>query len=353
MSSTIISIIIFFIIFGVLVTSHEFGHFIVAKAGGIRVNEFFIGMGPTLFKKKKGDTLYSIKLLPIGGACVFDGMDPVAEEKEGYDEHSFLNAPVWRRIATLFAGPFANFIIAYILAVFLVGFSAWNFPVINDLTEDSAALEAGMQAGDKIISIDGEKVYMSAEVTLISQFEEGSPMEIVYERNGERFTTILTPKYSEEAGRYFMGVYMGEYGEIHGPQALKYAYYEVRYYFKTTYRSLALLIKGKLSKDDVSGPVGMVKIVDDTYEEVRPYGLAAVVLTMLSLTVLLSVNLGVMNLLPLPALDGGRLVFQFIEVIFGKPVPPEKEGIVHMVGMVALLALMVFVLFNDISKFTR
>lgn len=349
----IVSVLIFFIIFGILVTSHEFGHFIVAKSGGIRVNEFFVGMGPTIWKKQKGETLYSIKLLPIGGACVFDGMDPVAEEKEGYDEHSFLNAPVWRRIATLFAGPFANFIIAYILAVVLVSFSAWDYPVINKMTEESAAAEAGMMPGDKIISVDGEKVYMAGEVTLISQFAKGSAMDIVYERDGETYETTLLPKYSEEDKRYYMGVYLGEYGKIEGPAALKYAWYEVRYYFKTTYRSLALLVQGRLSKDDVSGPVGMVKMVDDTYEEVRPYGISAVVLTMLSLTVLLSVNLGIMNLLPLPALDGGRLVFQFIEVIFGKPVPPEKEGFVHMIGMVALMGLMVFVLFNDISKFTR
>ena len=349
----VVSVIIFFIIFGILVTSHEFGHFIVAKTNGIRVKEFFVGMGPTLWKKQKGETLYSLKLLPIGGACVFDGLDPVAEEKEGYDEHSFLNVPVWKRIATLFAGPFANFIIAYILAVILVSFSAWNFPVIYDITEDSAAADAGMQAGDKFISIDGEKVYMAGEVTMISQFAEGSPMEVVYERDGELHSTTLLPKYNEEAGRYYMGIYLGEYGSIEGPAALKYAWYEVRYYFKTTYRSLALLFKGKLTADDVSGPVGMVKMVDDTYEEVKPYGVSAVILTMLSLTVLLSVNLGVMNLLPLPALDGGRLVFQFIEVIFGKPVPPEKEGVVHMIGMMALLGLMVFVLFNDITKFTR
>ncbi len=348
-----VSIIIFFIIFGVLVTSHELGHFLVAKSGGIRVNEFFVGMGPTIWKKQKGETLYSLKLLPIGGACVFDGMDPISEEKDGYDEHSFLNAPVWRRIATLFAGPFANFLIAYVLAVILVSFSAWNYPVINKMTDDSAAVEAGMQVGDKFISIDGEKVYMAGEVTLISQFAQGSPMEVVYERDGERHTTTLLPKYSDEAGRYYMGIYLGEYGDIKGASALKYAWYEVRYYFKATYRSLALLFRGKLSADDVSGPVGMVKMVDDTYEEVKPYGISAVILTMLSLTVLLSVNLGVMNLLPFPALDGGRLVFQFIEVIFGKPVPPEKEGFVHMVGMIALLGLMVFVLFNDITKFTR
>ena len=348
-----ISILIFFLMFGLLVTSHELGHFLIAKAGGIRVNEFFIGMGPTLWKKQKGETLYSIKLLPIGGACVFDGMDPLAEEKEGYDERSFLNAPVWRRIATLFGGPFANFLIGYILAVVLVLFSAWDFPVISQMTEDSAAQEAGMLPGDKIISVDGEKVYMAAEVTLISPFAEGSPMDIVYERDGERHETTILPKYSEEAGRYYMGIYLGEYGAIEGPQALKYAWYQVRYYFKNTYRSLALLVKGRLSKDDVSGPVGMVKMVDDTYDEVRPYGISAVILTMLSLTVLLSINLGVMNLLPLPALDGGRLVFQFIEVIVGKPVPAEKEGFVHMIGMIALMGLMVFILFNDISKFTR
>ena len=117
---------------------------------------------------------------------MFDGMDPVAEEKEGYDEHSFLYAPVWRRIATLFGGPFANFIIAYILAVVLVTFSPWDMPTINALTDDSAALEAGMDAGDRIISIDGEKVYMAGEVTLISQFAQGSPMEVVFERDGER-----------------------------------------------------------------------------------------------------------------------------------------------------------------------
>ncbi len=349
----IASIVIFFIIFGVLVTSHEFGHFIIAKSGGIRVNEFFVGMGPTIWKKQKGETLYSIKLLPIGGACVFDGMDPVEEEKEGYDEHSFLRAPVWRRIATLFGGPFANFIIAYILAVVLVNLSPWDMPTIKALTEDSAAQEAGMEAGDTIISIDGEKVYMSSEIMLISQFAEGSPMDIVYERNGEVKKTVLTPKFSEENKRYYMGVYLGEYKDVKGPESLKYAWYTVRYNFIATYRSLALLVQGKLSKDDVSGPVGMVKIVDDTYEEVKPYGASAVIVVMLSLTVLLSVNLGIMNLLPFPALDGGRLVFQFIEVIFGKPVPPEKEGVVHMVGMILLIALMVFVLVNDITKFTR
>ncbi len=349
----LVSIIIFFIIFGVLVFSHEFGHFIIAKSGGIRVNEFFIGFGPTIWKKQGKETLYSIKLLPFGGACAFETLDPIADEKQEYDERSFINAPVWRRIATLFAGPFANFIIAYLLAVILVSFSAWDFPVIARMTDDSAAAEAGLLVGDKFISVDGEKVYMAGEVTLISQFAKGSPMDIVYERDGEIRQTTLIPKYSDEDKRYYMGIYLGSYGRIEGPQALKYAWYEVRYYFKTTYRSLALLVQGKLSKDDVSGPVGMVKMVDDTYEEAKPYGISAVILTMMSLTVLLSVNLGVMNLLPIPGLDGGKLIFQFIEVITGKPVPVEKQGFVTLIGVIALLGLTIFVLFNDISKFMR
>lgn len=349
----IVSVIIFIIIFGVLVTSHELGHLLIAKSGGIKVYEFFVGMGPTIWKKQRGDTVYSIRLLPIGGACVFENLDAVAEGKAAPEENSFRNAPVWRRIATSFGGPLANFIIAYVMAVIMVSFSAWDYPVINKMTDNSAATEAGLLPGDKVISIDGENVYMASEVSMISQFAEGSPMDIVYERDGVRHETTLIPKYSEEDRRYYMGVYLGEYGEVKGAEALKYAWYEVRYCFKVTYRSLALLVKGKMNKDDVSGPVGMVKIVDDAYEEVKPYGLSSVVLTMMSLAILLSVNLGVMNLLPIPGLDGGRLIFQFIEVIIGKPVPPEKEGLVHMVGTIALLGLMVFVLFNDITKFTR
>lgn len=349
----LVSVIIFLIIFGVLVTSHELGHLIIAKSGGIKVYEFFVGMGPTIWKKRVGETLYSLKLIPMGGACVFENIDEVAEGKASEDENSFRKAPVWRRIATSLAGPMANFIIAYLMAVIMVSFSAWDFPVINKMTDDSAAVEAGLKPGDKVISIDGENVYMASEVSLISQFAEGSPMDIVYERDGVRHETTLIPRYSEADKRYYMGVYLGEYGQIKGAEALKYAWYEVRYCFKVTYRSLALLIKGRMNKDDLSGPVGMVKIVDDTYEEVKPYGLSSVILTMMSLAILLSVNLGVMNLLPIPGLDGGRLIFMFIEVITGRKVPAEKEGLVHMVGTIALLGLMVFVLFNDISKFTR
>ncbi|MCR5656655.1 MAG: RIP metalloprotease RseP [Butyrivibrio sp.] len=345
------SIIIFILIFFTLVFTHELGHFLVAKANNIRVKEFFIGMGPILWKKQKGETQYSIRLLPIGGACVFEGEDGLEDEKEEFDERSFPNANVWARIAVLFGGPFFNFITAMIIAVIVVANSNWVFPVISGLTEDSAAAEAGLQEGDTIVSIDGEKIHLASEVTLISQFNEGGAMKIVYERDGERGTTELQPHYDAETDRYYMGIYVGKYDKVAPIKVIPYAFYDVLYYFKATYRSLALLIQGKMSFNDVSGPVGMVKIVDDTYTQVKPYGFSSVVLTMLELVILLSVNLGVMNLLPLPALDGGRLIFQFIEVVRGKPVPRDKEGMVHLVGFVLLMALMVVVVINDISKF--
>ncbi|WP_026525028.1 RIP metalloprotease RseP [Butyrivibrio sp. MB2005] len=349
----LVSLIIFFIIFCVLVTTHELGHFLIAKANGIRVLEFFIGMGPVLWKKKKGETTYSIRLLPIGGACVFEGEDVMDAENQEFDERSFPNANVWARIAVLFGGPFFNFITAMILAIIVVANSNWAYPVVAGLTEDSAAADAGLMEGDTIVSINGEKIHLASEVTLISQFSQGGPMHIVYERDGQVNSTDLIPRYDSEDNRYYMGLYMGKYDKVSPSKVIPYAWYDVWYYLKTTYRSLALLVQGKLSLNDVSGPVGMVKIVDDTYEAVSPYGVWSVILTMLELAILLSVNLGVMNLLPFPALDGGRLIFQFVEVVRGKPVPREKEGMVHLVGMVILLAFMVVVVINDVSKFMR
>ncbi len=346
----IVSLILFFIIFGVLVTTHELGHFLIAKANGIKVNEFFVGMGPTLWKKQKGETLYSLKLLPIGGACVFEGEDGLDGE-EDLDERSFPKANVWARIAVLFAGPFFNFITGFIIAIIVVANTKWAFPVVSGLTENSAAQEAGLQEGDTIVSIDGEKIHLASEINLISQFNKGGAMDIVYERDGNTYSTKLQPHYDEEDNRYYMGLYVGKYDYVKPSQVLQYAFYDVFYYFKATYRSLALLVQGRLSLNDMSGPVGIVKVVDDTYDAVSPYGITPVVMSMLELMILLSINLGVMNLLPFPALDGGRLIFQFIEVVRGKPVPREKEGMVHLVGMVLLMALMVVVVFNDISKF--
>lgn len=348
----VVSIILFILIFCVIVVAHEFGHFIVAKKNGIHVVEFFIGMGPSILSFTRGDTKYSLKLLPIGGACVFEGEDGVNEKEGEISDRAFPNAPVWVRFATVFAGPLFNFLLAYVLAAILVANVGVTLPVIRTVQEGSGAEEAGLLPGDRIVKMDGKKIHVSEQVSFYSQLNtKGEPIELVYERDGEKHTTTVVPVYEEEEQRYMMGITNGEYLECNAVSTLRYAFYEMNFYVEMTIKSLGMLITGQLSLNDLSGPVGIVKVVDDTYDAAKAYGIPSVALSMINIALLLSANLGVMNLLPLPALDGGRLIFLLVEAFRGKPVPPEKEGIVHLAGMAVLMLLMVVVLFNDITKF--
>lgn len=344
------SIVLFVLIFGIVVVAHEFGHFIVAKLNGIRVLEFSVGMGPNLFSFQKGETKYCLKLLPIGGACMFDGEDGVAKEEGEIDEHSFLKANVWSRIACVAAGPIFNFILAYVVSVILVSFAAIGYPILADVMEGMPAEEAGLQAGDELISINGERVYLYQDVMLISQLNKGQELDIVYERDGERAEVTLVPRFDETEQRYLIGIAGCEYGACEGLEVFEYGYYQLRYSVVSTFKSLGMLVTGQLEKDDVAGPIGIANMVGDTYEATKESGWETVALNMMNIVVILSVSLGIMNLLPLPALDGGRLVFMFVEVVRGKPVSPEKEGMVHFAGFVLLMVLMVFVVFNDISN---
>lgn len=346
-----VSIICFILIFCVIVLSHEFGHFIIAKKNGIHVVEFFIGMGPTLFSFVKGDTKYSLKLLPIGGACVFEGEDGLETEKGELSEGAFPNAPVWVRFATVFAGPLFNFLTAYLMAIIIVWACGVSLPVVQSVSDGGAAQAAGLKEGDVILKMNGNSVHMQDQVYFFSAVNKGEPIDITYERQGEKHSVTVNPVFSEADNRYYIGITSGEYLDCSIPQTFQYAFYTMEYTVQSTFTSLSMLVKGQLSKDDVSGPVGIVKVVDETYDVAKDYGISSVVLSMINIALLLSVNLGIINLLPLPALDGGRLVFLLIEAIRGKPIPPEKEGMVHLGGMMALMVLMVLVLFNDISKF--
>ena len=354
-SNWIVSILIFILILGVIVVSHEFGHYSLARRNGIRVNEFDIGFGPTLLKKRVGETDFCVKLLPVGGACIFEGEDILEEgDLKDLPQDAFLNAPVGARIATVLAGPVANFVIGYIFALIIVAFCGTDLPVITTVLEDSAAMEAGLQDGDSIVKINGESIHLYREISLQSMMNYGSPLEITYKRDGEKNTVTLTPKYNEEDKRYYIGIMGG--GTIHECSAAEvflYSFYEIEYWVRVTTKSIGSIFTGHFSKDDISGPVGVVQAVNTTYTEASPYGPMVVVMSLLNLATLLTVNLGIFNLLPLPALDGGRLVFLILEAIRGKPVPPEKEGMVHLIGFMALIALMVLVLFNDISHLFR
>lgn len=356
------TIILFLIIFGVVVISHEFGHFIIGRRNGIRVIEFAVGMGPTLFSFEKGGVKYSLKLLPIGGACMFDGEDGMAAQEEeaeiirdDTEGMAFTEAGVWKRIATVFAGPFFNFILAFVVAIILTAFSGADLPVIGQIAEDSAAEEAGLMSGDVITQINSEHIHFYREVMVISAMNKGETLDIHYTRDGQKGVASVTPRYDEDDGRYYIGIIgAGEYLECNPLQVFQYGLYEVEYYAKTTYKSLGMLIRGQVSRDDVSGPVGIAQFVGESYDQAEEnYGTSSAILTMLEIVVLLSVNLGILNLLPLPALDGGRLLFMLVEVVRGKPISPEKEGLVHFAGLVVFMVLMVFIMYNDIMKIVQ
>ncbi len=346
-----ISIIWFILILSVVVIAHEMGHFLIARANGIHVVEFAVGMGPVLFSFTKGDTRYALKLLPLGGSCSFEGEDGKVKSDKPFKGLAFPEAKVWARIATVFAGPFFNFILGYIFALIIVGYCGTDIPEVQGLTAGRPAIESGLQVGDVITKINGESIHVWRDITLISFLNTGEELTVEYSRNGEKGTVVFTPEYSETEGRYFLGIEGGtHYESAKGLKLFKYGWYELVFNFRNTLKSLKQLVIGKLSPDNLSGPVGIAQVVGENYDAAKEYGMASVILTMMNIAMLLSVNLGVINLLPLPALDGGRLVFLIIEVFRGKPIPPEKEGMVHLIGIVLFFLLAIFVLYNDIAR---
>ena len=341
-----LSVLAALLVFGLIVLIHEFGHFLFAKRGGITVDEFSIGMGPRIFSFERGGTRYSLKILPFGGSCMMRG-----EDEANSDPGAFNTKPVWTRIKVIAAGPVFNFILAFVFACLIVGYTGYDPAEVISVVDGYPAKEAGIREGDVIKNLNGSRIHVYREVQNYTMFHPGETLEVVYERDGEKYETVITPRYSEENGGYLMGITGGTYRPTENIlQTLEYGAYEVTYWIKLVVKSLGMLIQGQVGREDIAGPVRIVAMIDSTVEMTRPYGLAIVLLELANLTVMLSANLGVMNLLPIPALDGGRLVFLLIEALRGKPVDPEKEGMVHLTGMALLMTLMVFILFNDISN---
>lgn len=338
------SIILALIIFSVLVIVHEFGHFLLAKLNGIAVTEFSVGMGPRLLSHVWGGTRYSLKILPLGGSCMM-----VGEDEESDAEGSFGNKSVWARISVVAAGPVFNFLLAFLLSVILVSSLGYDDTVVN-VADGYPAAEAGMQDGDEIVRIGGSRVYLYREVSLYNAIHQGVPTEITYRRDGQTYSVYLEP-LKDESGYYRFGFgkeTLREKGNV--LQVLGYSAAELRYWMKFTVESVSMLIHGQVGIEDMSGPVGIVDAIGETYEANRADGWYYVTLSMIMMSVMLSVNLGVMNLLPIPALDGGRLIFLLLEAIRGKAIPQEKESMVHFLGFVLLMGLMVVIMFNDIKN---
>ena len=344
----IVSFLIAFVIFSIVILFHELGHFLLAKANGIRVNEFCFGLGPTICGIQKGETKYCIKAFPFGGACMMEG-----EDEDSTDNRAFGKKPVWGRMSVVFAGPFFNFILAFIFAFILMSCVGYDKPVLSGVMEGYAAEKAGLQEGDEIIRMNHFSVHFSREITAYGTFHSGETIKVTYARDGQKHTTTLVPKLDKETGRYLYGFQTMGNVRVKGNVLtnLKNSFYEVRYLIYTTIQSLIMLVTRQVSPNELSGPVGIVKSIGDTYQQsVKNDGYYYALLNMLNWTILLSANLGVMNLLPLPALDGGRLLFLIIEAIRRKRIDPNKEGMVNLVGIVLLFGLMFIVMFNDIRK---
>lgn len=352
--STFINILIALLVFGAIIFFHEFGHFLFAKLNGVYVNEFAVGMGPTLFSFQRKETKYCLKAIPMGGYCMMMGEDEDVE-----DEHSFSQKSVWARISVVIAGPVFNFILAFILALILIGVIGYDTPVITEFSETSPAKEAGLQVGDVITAYNGNKIYNFREIMVYNQLNQtGNEVTLEVNRDGKKVQVSFTPELTENG--YLMGIYSGGREKGNVLLTIKYSVLELRYYVKTTFLSLEYLISGKLGIKSMSGPVGIVSMMSDTIDEAKESAngdtgeaVLNVVLNMINFCIMLSANLGIMNMLPFPALDGGRTLVLLIEAFFKKKMSANKEALINMIGFFMLVGLMFVVMIQDIVKLVR
>ncbi|MDU5742611.1 MAG: RIP metalloprotease RseP [Finegoldia magna] len=330
---TIISSIIIFLL---VILIHEFGHFIVAKMNGVSVLEFSIGMGPKIFQKESNGTLYSLRLLPVGGYCQLEG-----EDEENDSPNSLNNQSPFVRLKVILAGAIMNFILAFILLILLMSVSRVSTEV-SGVLENSPAYSSGIQAGDKIVSINGQMLE-DGEQVLDSIKKSKGDLDIMLLRNEKSKNIKVTPRLENNNRK--IGVNFQEEYNIKNFNIIEGFKKGIATFLNLTgmlYKFLGMLITGKLGLGGVSGPVGVVKEIGNAAKT----GVA----NLIFLLAYININLGVFNLLPIPALDGGRAIFILIEMIFGKKISQEKEGYIHMVGLILLLGLIAIVTIKDVIK---
>ena len=352
--STIVYILVAILIFGILIAVHELGHFLAAKACGVTVNEFSIGMGPALWKKQKGETQYSLRLLPVGGFCAMEG-----EEEDSDDPAALNNQGFWAKLLIFVAGAAMNFIAGLlIILVLYAGAKAFYEPVITDFA-DGCPLESaeGLQTGDRIVRIDGERVYVYSDIRLLLGLNKTGVFDLVVERNGEKVTLTDFPMapqtYTDQNGASYTsyGLYFGAEKATLG-RKLSYTWNNAVDFVRLVRLSLQMLLTGEAGVKDLSGPVGIVSTMTQVGEQAG--SVRAAVENIAYLAALIAVNLAVMNLLPLPALDGGKIFFLVINAIgmllFKKQIPAKYENYIHFAGLVLLLALMAVITLSDVWK---
>ena len=342
-----ITILVAMLVFGVIIALHEFGHFSVAKLCGIKVNEFAIGMGPVIFKKQKGETLYSLRLFPIGGFCAMEGEDAGSD-----DPRAFNRKPVWKRMLVVVAGATMNLILGFVLiAVTTLLYGDVITLRIADFTKDketgvstSTSETCGLQKDDEILYIDGMRIFTDTDLSYKLQNTDSDTMTVVVRRNGEK-VTLQNVKFYNTATQGRQDFYVSS-EKLTFFHVISYSFLDTISTGRLIWISLRDLITGKYGFHDLSGPVGIISTIGEaaSYGETFRQHLTSV----LSLASFITINVGIFNLLPIPALDCARFVFLVIEAVRRKPVSPEKEGMVHFAGMAVLFLIMIAVTIQDI-----
>ena len=322
------------ILFCVMIFPHELGHYIAAKRLGVKVNEFAFGMGPVIWKKQKGETLHSIRLFPIGGFCSMEG-----EDEDSDEPRAFNNKKPWQKIIILAAGSFMNVLCAILIMSIVVGVLGFTTTTIDTVSEGSPAETEGIMAGDEITAIDGQPIEAWTDVSAAIASAEGGQIIMTVQRDGRTLEAAVTPEQTQD-GAYLIGITSRV---SHNPfRAVAEGAKSTWNITVSMFQTLSQLFTGQLGADSLSGPVGMVQMVSQTTQYGWwYYGF---------LTALICINLAIINMLPLPALDGGRIIFVIISMITGRPVSQKVEGTVHFVGIMLLFGLMAYVTFNDITR---
>lgn len=348
----ILYVLLALLLLGVLITAHEFGHFASARLCGIPVKEFSIGFGPKLvqWRSKKHETVFSLRPIPLGGYCMFYGDtddDPASKKKD--DPRNYNNAPVWKRMISVFSGPLMNFVLAFVVAVVLMAAYGvvLSTPVVADVTPGMPAEQAGLMAGDTFVTVNGEAMEGKSAQDVsnaIGSQGQGQAVQLTVSREDGLHDLTIHPYYDREQGRYMVGITIQTgYAPMPGGSVIPAAWDTCKSASTAILEALGKLLTTGEGIEQTSGPVGVIQLVA---EQTRQGGLEI----FLYLMVIISINLGLMNLLPIPGLDGSRLVFMVIEAIRRKPVNQRIESVVHLCGYALLLGLMLFCTYKDILR---
>ena len=341
------TIILFILILGAIIFVHELGHFLFAKMFNVYVHEFALGMGPKLWSKKGKETVYSLRAIPIGGFCQLAGENDEEEDKDIPKDRLLQAKKPWKRFLIMACGAIFNFLLAIVLLFIITLITGSNDtrPLIQNVEDNLPAYREGVEAGDRVISINDNRVTTIYDISLfLTIADREKPVVMVIERDGQRKTIEMQAEKVEVDGEevYRFGIGLEAEQQTGFVNAVRYTFIRTGSMFRQMWFTIASLFTGDISVSQLSGPVGIYSLVGEQSQ--------GGIMSILFLTAFLSINVGFINLLPLPAFDGGRIVFLIIEKVKGSPVKAKTENIIHTIGLILLMLLMIYITFQDILR---